>query len=74
MAFTVKHPVHVPLEPPLLLSTTTLRAPIAALAAIVMFAVSDVADTNVVEFTVIRVPENDTVAPLTKFVPVTTMS
>ena len=49
----------------------TSRAPVEALAETEMFAVSWVAETNVVEFTVIPVPENVAVAPLTKLVPVT---
>ena len=50
--------------------TVRLRDPVVALPEIVMFAVSDVELTNVVEFTVIPVPENATVAPETKPVPV----
>ena len=53
--------------------TVTLRVPIAAPAAIVMFAVSEVELLKVVEFTVMPEPENDTPAPLMKPVPVITM-
>jgi hypothetical protein len=54
------------------LVTVTLRAPVVAFDAIVMLALSEVALTNVVELTVIPVPENATAsdAPLSKFVPV----
>jgi hypothetical protein len=68
-ALTVNTPVPVP-TPPSGLVTVTLRAPVVAPAAIAMFAVSCVALTNVVELTVIPVPENDADAPVTKFVPV----
>jgi hypothetical protein len=71
-AFTVKTLAPVP-TPPSPLVTVTLRAPVAALEAIVMLAVSEVALTNVVEFTVIPVPENATVAPDTNPVPVIVM-
>jgi hypothetical protein len=52
------------------LVTVTLRVPVVAFVVRVTLAVSEVALTNVVEFTVIPVPENDAEAPLTKFVPV----
>jgi hypothetical protein len=68
-ALTVNTFVPVP-TPPSGLVTVTLRVPVVAPDAIVMFAVSDVALTNVVELTVIPVPENDADAPLTKPVPV----
>ena len=55
---------------PSLLFTVTFRAPVVAPAVMVTLAVSEVAELNVVEFTVIPVPENDTAAPDTKFVPV----
>lgn len=48
--------------------TLTVRAPIAAVEAIVMFAVSCVALRNVVELTVTPAP-NDALAPCTKLVP-----
>ena len=48
----------------------TSRVPVEALAEIVMFAVSWVAETKVVEFTVMPVP-NVAVAPFTKLVPFT---
>jgi hypothetical protein len=51
--------------------TVTFLAPVAAPAAMLMFAVSDVALTKVVELTVIPVPLKVAVAPLTKLVPVT---
>ena len=70
--WTVNPPVFVT-APPSLLVTVMLRAPVVAPDAIVMLAVSDVALTNVVEFTVIPVPENATVAPDTNPVPVTVM-
>ena len=53
------------------LVTVTLRTPVVAPAAIVMFAVSWVALTKVVELTVIPVPEKLAAAPLTKLVPLT---
>jgi hypothetical protein len=53
------------------LVTVTLPAPAVAVEAMVRLAVSWVALTNVVEFTVIPLPDNDTVAPLTKPVPAT---
>jgi hypothetical protein len=49
----------------------TVCPPVVALDATVMFAFSSVALTNVVELSAIPVPENDTVAPLTKPVPIT---
>ncbi len=55
------------------LVTVTLRAPVVAFAATVMLAVNEVALTNVVELTVIPVPENAAVAPETKPVPVIVM-
>jgi hypothetical protein len=55
------------------LVTVTLRAPVVAPAVSVMFAVSEVELTNVVEFTVIPVPENAVVAPDWKPVPVIVM-
>ena len=51
--------------------TVTLRAPVAAPAAIMMFAVSCVELTKVVELTVMPLPEKVTLAPLTKLVPFT---
>ena len=51
--------------------TVTFRAPVVAVAATVMLAVSCVALTKVVELTVIPVPLKVTAAPLTKFVPLT---
>jgi hypothetical protein len=69
-ALTVNTPVPVAL----LLSglvTVTLRAPVAAPPLIETLAVSDVALTKVVELTVIPVPENEAVAPLSKPEPVT---
>ena len=71
---TVKQPVQVPVAPPLLLLTMMLRRPVAAFPAMLMFAVSCVALLKVVELTVILVPEKLTVAPLTKFVPVITIT
>ena len=73
-ALTVKMPVPVPV-PASGLVTVTLRAPVVALPAIVMFAVSEVELTKVVELTVIPVPEKLAVshAPLTKPVPVIVM-
>ena len=71
-ALTVKQPVHDPL-PVFKLVTVTLRAPVVAPAAIVMLAVTWVALLNVVELTVMPVPENEAVAPLAKFVPVIAM-
>jgi hypothetical protein len=51
------------------LVTVTFRADLVALLAIVMLTLSEVELTNVVEFTVIPPPENATVAPETKPVP-----
>ena len=69
-AFTVKHPVHVAL-PASEFVTVTFRAPVVAPAVIVMFAVTCVAETNVVEFTVMPVPEKVAAAPLANPVPLT---
>ena len=55
---------------PSLLFTVTFRAPVPAFAVMVTLTVSEVAELNVVEFTVIPEPENDTAAPDKKFVPV----
>jgi hypothetical protein len=66
---TVNAPVAVAL-PPSGLVTVTLPAPSAAPVAIEMFAVSDVALLNVVEFTVIAALENVTAAPETNPLPV----
>ena len=55
------------------LTTVTLRAPVAAAPVIVMFAVSDVPLTKVVELTVSPVPEKVAVAPFTNPVPVIVM-
>src|ERR1039457_3608465 len=70
-ALTANTPVPVP-TPASGLVTVTLRAPVVAPAVIAMVAVNDVTLTNVVELTVIPVPENDATSPvpLTKFVPV----
>src|SRR5919204_229136 len=68
--FTVNTPVPAPM-PVSGFVTVTSRAPVVALVAMVMLAVSVMLDTNVVELTVMPVPENDTVAPDTKLVPVT---
>src|SRR6266511_978776 len=70
---TVKHPVHDAL-PVSGFVTVTLRAPVVAPTAIEMFAVTWVALLNVVEFTVMPVPENEALAPLWKPVPVIAMS
>ena len=51
------------------LVTVTVRAPVVAIDAIVMFAVSWVALTNVVELTVIPAPKDAARPPLTKLVP-----
>ena len=69
-ALTVKAPVPVALVVSGFV-TVTLRAPVVAPEAIVMFAVTSVALTNVVELTVMPVPENEAAspAPLSKFVP-----
>ena len=61
-ALTVNTPIPVAVLPSPLV-TVTLRAPVAAAAVIVMFAVSEVALTNVVEFTVIPGPENERPVP-----------
>src|SRR5437764_8659851 len=50
--------------------TVTLRDPVVAPDAMVMLTVSEVELLKVVELTVIPVPENEAVAPLTKLVPV----
>jgi hypothetical protein len=57
------------------LVTVTFRVPVVAFPATVMLAVSEVELTNVVEFTVIPVPENETASPepLSKLVPVIVM-
>jgi hypothetical protein len=52
----------------------TLRAPVAALPATLMFAVSSVEDLNVVELTVTPLPEIVVVAPLRKCEPVTVIA
>ena len=69
-ALTVKHPVHDP-DLPSVFVTVTLRAPVAAATSTETLVDSDVAETNVVELTVIPVPLNETVAPCAKLVPVT---
>jgi hypothetical protein len=66
---TLKTPVPNAAAPPGSV-TVTLRAPTAAVAAMVMLAVTLVALTNVVEFTVMPLPENTVVAPVAKPVPV----
>jgi hypothetical protein len=71
-ALTVNTPVPVATEWSALV-TVTLLAPVVAPAAIVMFAVNDVALTYVVELTATPAAENDTDAPLSKFVPVIVM-
>jgi hypothetical protein len=71
-AFTVKQLAHEPL-PASGLVTVTFPAPVVALEETVMFAVSEVEDTKVVEFTVIPLAENVAAAPLTKPVPVIVM-
>jgi hypothetical protein len=68
-AATVNAPVFVRVPPSGFVTVTSLL-PVVAVAAIVMLTVSCVALLNVVELTVIPDPENVTVAPLTKFVPV----
>jgi hypothetical protein len=55
------------------LVTVRLRAPVAAEGSMLMFPVSEVALLNVTELTVMPVPENVTVAPLTKPVPLMVM-
>jgi hypothetical protein len=69
-ALTVK-PLSSDAESPSGFVMLTVRPPVVALDATVMFAFSSVELTNVVELSVTPVPENDTVAPLTKFVPIT---
>jgi hypothetical protein len=69
---TVKHPVHDAL-PVSGFVTVTLRAPVVAPVVIVMLTVTWVALLNVVELTVMPVPENEAVAPLWKPVPVIAM-
>jgi hypothetical protein len=69
-AFTVKHAGHEP-EPPFGFVTVTEREPVEAPDEIVTFADNWLALANEVEFTVIPLPENDTVAPETNPVPVT---
>ena len=71
-AFTVNAPVFVT-DAVSGFVTVTSRAPVVAPAAIVMFAVNFVALLNVVEFTVMPVPENDATAPVMKFVPLIVM-
>jgi hypothetical protein len=51
----------------------TSRAPVAAVPVIVMFAVSEIELVKMTELTVMPRPENATVAPLTKPVPVIVM-
>jgi hypothetical protein len=53
--------------------TVKSRGPVAARLEIEMFAVRWFVSTNVVEFTVIPVPENDTMAPGKKFAPMIEM-
>jgi hypothetical protein len=69
---TVKQLAHVAL-PASGFVTVTLRAPVVAPAATVMFAVTCVAETKVVEFTVMPVPEKVAARPppLTNPVPFT---
>ncbi len=71
---TVKHPVQVPFPASGFVTVTSLALTVAP-AAIVMFAVTCVAETNVVEFTVIPVPEKVAAspAPVTNPVPFTVM-
>jgi hypothetical protein len=69
---TVKHPVQVP-TPASGLVTRTSPAPVVAPAKTVTLAVSWVADTNVVEFTVMPEAENVAAAPETNPVPLTVM-
>jgi hypothetical protein len=68
---TVKHPVHVAGVPPPGFVTVTFRAPAGAAEAMSTLTVNVVAETNVVEFTVIPEPENVATAPLRNPVPVT---
>src|SRR4051794_41139692 len=56
------------------LVTVIVRLPIGAPAAIVMLMSISLGPTNIVLFTLIPVPENVTVAPLTKLLPVITTS
>jgi hypothetical protein len=72
LAFTVKQLLHEPL-PASGFVTVTLPAPVVAPAETVMLAVSEVADTKVVEFTVIPDPVNVAAALDTNPVPVTVM-
>lgn len=73
--FTVKPFVKVALPPPGSgFVTVTSRAPSAAVAAIVIFAVSCVAESMVVVFTVMSLPKLTVVAPPRKFDPLTTTS
>ena len=65
----MKHDAHEPL-PASGLVTVTFLAPVAAPEDTVTLAVSEVADTKLVEFTVIPAPEKAALAPLTKPVPV----
>src|SRR6266540_6131330 len=69
-AFTVKQPEHEPV-PVSGLVTVTSRAPVVAPAEIVRLAVSWVELLNVVELTVMPVPERVTAAPFWKLVPAT---
>ncbi len=69
---TVKMPVPTPM-PPSGLVTVMSRRPTVAPTARVMFAVTWVALVNVVELTVMPVPENVAAAPLAKPVPAITM-
>jgi hypothetical protein len=71
-AFTVKQLLHEPL-PASVLVTVTFLALVAALEETMMLAVSEVADTKVVEFTVIPDPEKTVVAPEANPVPVIVM-
>ncbi len=69
---TVKHPVHVAFPASGFVTVTSLALTVAP-AAIVIFAVTCVAETNVVELTVMPVPEKVAArpAPVTKPVPFT---
>ena len=67
--FTVKQPEHEPVCVSGLVTVTFLDV-VAAFDATVTFSVSEVEETNVVELTVIPVPEKDAVAPFTNPVPV----
>ena len=71
-ALTVKIPTPIPV-PESGLVTVTLLVPVVAEPETVMFAVSDVALPNVVELTVIPVPEKEATAPETNPVPVIVM-